>query len=90
MLSKKIRKILCKVILFGMMFFTTIIPIKTFAAGKKIYNKEEADWCARNGIEYKAEDKRVFRKDEYCYEIPLIHCRITNGHSMVFKSIFLL
>ena len=57
------------------------------AAGKKIYNKEEADWCARNGIEYKAEDKRVFRKDEYCYEIPLIHCRITNGHSMVFKSI---
>ena len=33
MLSKKIRKILCKVILFGMMFFTTIIPIKTFAAG---------------------------------------------------------
>ena len=33
MLSKKIRKILCKVILFGMMFFTTIIPIKTFSAG---------------------------------------------------------
>ena len=33
MLSKKIRKILCKVILFGMMFLTTIIPMTTFSAG---------------------------------------------------------
>lgn len=49
------------------------------AAGKRIYNKEEADWCKRNGIEYKAEDKRVFKTNEYCYEIPLIDCRLPNG-----------
>lgn len=47
--------------------------------GVRIYNKEEADWCRKNGIEYKAEDKRVFRKDEYCYEIPLIGCKLPNG-----------
>lgn len=56
------------------------------AAGKKLYNKEEAEWCARNGIEYKAEDKRVFKHDEYCYEIPLISCRIPNGYKLEFKS----
>lgn len=49
------------------------------AEGKRIYNKEEAEWCKRNGIEYKAEDKRVFKTNEYCYEIPLINCRLPNG-----------
>lgn len=42
------------------------------AQGKRIYNKEEAEWCKNNGIEYVAEDKRVFQDNEYCYEIPLI------------------
>lgn len=49
------------------------------AAGKRIYNKDEADWCMRNGIEYKAEDKRVFKTNEICYEIPLIDCRLPKG-----------
>lgn len=49
------------------------------AAGKRIYNKDEAEWCKRNGIEYKAEDKRVFKTNEYCYEIPLINCKLPNG-----------
>lgn len=49
------------------------------AEGKKIYNKEEAEWCEKNGIEYKAEDKRVFKKDEYCYEVPLINCKLPNA-----------
>lgn len=49
------------------------------AAGKKIYNKEEAEWCQKNGLDYQAEDKRVFTTNEYCYEIPLIDCKLTNG-----------
>ena len=49
------------------------------AEGKRIYNKDEAEWCKRNGLEYKAEDKRVFRTNEYCYEIPLINCKLPNG-----------
>lgn len=47
--------------------------------GKRIYNKEEAEWCERNNIKYEAEDKRVFRNDEYCYEIPLIGCKFPRG-----------
>ena len=48
------------------------------AAGKHIYNKEEAEWCAKNGIEYIAEDKRVFKTNEYLYEIPILHTTIKN------------
>lgn len=47
--------------------------------GARIYNKDEADWCTRNGIEYKAEDKRVFTCNEYCYQIPLIDCKLPKG-----------
>lgn len=52
------------------------------AQGKRIYNKEEADWCKRNGIEYNAEDKRVFMQNEIVYEIPLINCTCTNAHRL--------
>lgn len=48
-------------------------------AGKRIYNQKEAEWCQRNGIEYKAEDYRVFMNKEYCYEIPLLNCKLPNG-----------
>lgn len=48
-------------------------------AGKRIYNKEEADWCKANGLEYEAEDVRVFMNNEYCYEIPLINSKLENG-----------
>lgn len=47
--------------------------------GKRIYNKKEADWCKQNGIEYKAEDARVYLRNEYCYELPLLGCKIPNG-----------
>lgn len=50
--------------------------------GERIYDKEEADWCLRNGIDYNAADKRVFRVDEYCYQIPLIGCKLPNGNSL--------
>lgn len=46
------------------------------AQGKRIWNKEEAEWCKANGIEYIAEDKRVYRNDEYYYEIPLIDSKL--------------
>ena len=46
------------------------------AAGKRIFNQEEADWCKKNGIEYHAEDKRVFKKDEYFYQVILIYSRL--------------
>lgn len=55
------------------------------AQGKRIYNKEEAEWCQRNGIEYIAEDKRVFLNNEYCYEIPLIGCKLPNGTKLKLK-----
>lgn len=71
-------------------------PILDFAAtkqkekellskGERIYNKEEAEWCARNGIEYKAKDKRVFKCNEYCYQIPLIDCKLPNAKSLEFN-----
>lgn len=47
--------------------------------GKRIYNDIEKKWCQSNGIEYKAEDYRVFMKKEYCYEIPLIGCKLPDG-----------
>ena len=53
--------------------------------GERIYNKEEADWCLRNGIEYKAKDKRVFICNEYCYQIPLLDCKLPNARSLDFK-----
>lgn len=56
------------------------------AEGKKLYNKEEAEWCKANGIEYKAEDGRVYQDIDYIYEIPLIDCRLPNGNSIRFKT----
>ena len=53
--------------------------------GIRIYNKEEADWCRKHGLDYKAEDKRVFKKDEYCYEIPLLDCKLPNGTKLKLK-----
>lgn len=47
--------------------------------GKRIYNKEEAEWCKKNGIEYNAVDPRVYMRNEYCYEIPLLGCKLPNG-----------
>lgn len=51
------------------------------AEGKRLYNKEEAEWCKRNNIEYNGVDGRVYSNHEYVYEIPLINCRLPNGRS---------
>lgn len=52
--------------------------------GERVYNKDEANWCKINGIEYNAIDKRVFKTNEYCYEIPLIGSKVKNGHKIKF------
>lgn len=49
------------------------------SSGAKVYNKVEANWCKERGIEYKAADVRVFKKDDHCYEVPLISCLLPNG-----------
>lgn len=54
------------------------------AAGVRIYNEKEADWCKRNGINYEAADKRVYKNDEYYYEIPLINCKIKGTEKFKF------
>lgn len=53
--------------------------------GVRLYNKEEAEWCAKNGIEYNAEDPRVFRRDEYFYEVPLMGCKIKDNTHVKFE-----
>lgn len=58
---------------------------KLKAEGKRIYNKEEAEWCEKNGIDYKAEDGRVFQNIEHVYEIPLLGCKLTNGSYIKFQ-----
>lgn len=52
------------------------------AKGERIYNKEEADWCIRNGLEYDGKDKRVFVCNEYCYQIPLIDCKLPGSNNL--------
>lgn len=56
------------------------------AEGKRLYNKDEAEWCKQNGIEYKAEDGRVYQDLEYVYEIPLIDCKLPNGRDIKFQT----
>ena len=56
------------------------------ANGGKLYNKEEAEWCKARGIEYNGQDGRVFLRNEYCYEIPLLDCHIPHGSKVRFVS----
>lgn len=52
------------------------------AQGKRIYSKEEAIWCKERGIEYIAEDKRVYQNIDHCYEIPLIEPKLSGGYNL--------
>ena len=54
------------------------------ANGGRIYNKEEAEWCERNGLEYKGEDGRVFLDSEYYYELILCNRRFKEAYSYEF------
>lgn len=57
---------------------------RLLAEGKRLYNKKEADWCEENGIEYNATDYRIYRNDEYLYEIPLLDCKCKGGNQLDF------
>lgn len=55
---------------------------KLIAEGKRLYNKEEAEWCKQNGVDYDGVDGRVFRKVDYVYELPLLNCTLPDGAKM--------
>lgn len=59
---------------------------KLLAEGKKLYNKEEAEWCKANGIEYNAEDGRVYQTIKYVYEFPLLDSKVKNGANLKFTT----
>lgn len=59
---------------------------KLLAEGKKLYNKEEAEWCKVNRIEYNAEDGRVYQTVEYVYEFPLLDSKVKDGYNLKFTT----
>lgn len=60
---------------------------RLIAEGKKLYNKEEAEWCRANGIEYDGVDPRVYLNNEYVYEMPLLACKLTDGDKLKFTVV---
>ena len=50
------------------------------------YNDGDAKWCKENGIEYKGEDYRVYLNEEFCYEIPLLNSKLTDGTKLKFTT----
>nr|DAW71279.1 MAG TPA: hypothetical protein [Crassvirales sp.] len=56
------------------------------ARGGKIYNKIEHDWCLKNGVEYKYEDHKVFKHDEYYYQYCLLYPHVQNMNDLVIES----
>lgn len=55
---------------------------RLLAEGKRLWNKEEAEYAARVGLDYDGVDYRVYKDEEVCYEIPLINCRVTKGEKL--------
>lgn len=58
---------------------------KLLDEGKRLWNKEEAEYAARVGVDYQGVDYRVFKKEEYVYEFALINCRAVKEEKMQFK-----
>ena len=54
------------------------------AEGKRTYNREEAEWCKKNGLKYEVEDDRVYQDIEFVYEIPLIDCKLSDARKLKF------
>lgn len=54
------------------------------ARGGKLYNKEEAEWCEKNGIKYEAEQDLVFLNNEYFYEVFMTNQMYKNAYSCSF------
>ena len=65
---------------------TKLNKAKLISEGKRLYDRVEAEWCKRNGIEYDGIDPRVYRSVEYVYEIPLLHSKLPNGNKLKFNT----
>ena len=52
---------------------------KLLAEGKRLWNKDEADYAKVVGADYDGVDYRVFLNKDVCYEMPLINCRLNSG-----------
>lgn len=57
------------------------------AEGKQIWNKDEAEFCEKNGIPYDAVDPRVYRQPDAWYEFCLCQSHIPNGKSLKVEAI---
>lgn len=55
---------------------------KLLAEGKRLWNKDEAEYAAKVGLDYDGVDYRVYIDEEYCYEFPLINCRVNKGEKL--------
>lgn len=58
---------------------------RLIAEGKQIYNKDDAEYCRKHGIEYNAVVATVYKADEVWYEYCLLGSRV-KGRSLCFKA----
>lgn len=47
--------------------------------GKKLLNMKDYNWCKEHSVPYDGVDYRVYRVNEYFYEIAHIYCTLTNA-----------
>lgn len=59
---------------------------RLIAEGKRIYNKDDAEYCRKHGIEYDAVDATVYKSDEVWYEYCLAGSKV-QGRTLCFKAI---
>lgn len=64
---------------------TKLKKAEILARGGRLYNKEEAEFCEKNGLEYDGEDGRVYCTNEYFYEVFMANRRFHNTHQYEFK-----
>ena len=47
-------------------------------SGERLFDKDEAEFCKQNDIEYNGKDYRVFMNKDYVYEMPLLFGKFPN------------
>ena len=52
--------------------------------GKRLWNKDEANYALKVGVDYDGVDYRVYKDEEYCYEFSLINCKAIPGEKVKF------
>ena len=55
------------------------------AAGKKLYNKNEAAWYAARGIPYDGVDYRVYKHDSHIYIIDIVKSKLFTNRNHIFE-----